>query len=133
MRFSHADYLTGPKPVKTSLQTSANLHPGTAASVAYLRLVRLCEIRAGFAGRGDVLGAGALQDILRAFNPIRVVAVDGGQDLTLLDHAFIALGLVFGDAHSYECADDPADHPTGSGACQRTHDGSGCDEGSETW
>src|ERR1700756_1629881 len=57
-------------------------------------------VGAGFSGRGNVLCPSAFQNLLCAFGPIGVVGVDRQQNPTILHLAFVAFGLVFGDAHS---------------------------------
>ena len=49
---------------------------------------------------GNVLGSGSFKKILRAPDPIGVIAVNRKQYTAFLDAAFIAFGLVFRNAHS---------------------------------
>ncbi len=51
----------------------------------------------GFAGRADVLGAGVLEDVARAFRPGAVVAVDGAQVAAAAEASLVALRFKFPD------------------------------------
>src|SRR5581483_1087865 len=84
----------GPKPraVLTSAASACTPHG----------LIGLLEIGAAFAGRRDVLGARFLQNLFGSLGPLGIVAMDREQDTSLFDSAFVALGLVLGNAHSYQ-------------------------------
>ncbi len=82
-------------------------------------LVAGCEVRTDFASRRDVFGADACQDLLSSRGPLRVVAVDREQCPPLPNATFVALGLVFGNAHSDQRSDDPTDYAARADARQR--------------
>ena len=57
------------------------------------------------AGRRDILCSGALQDVLRLANPIGIVAVHRQQNApSLINAAFVALGVILLDSHPAESA-----------------------------
>src|ERR1700722_624633 len=68
------------------------------------RLIRLLPISAGFSAGGNIGRAAALQDVLRFFCPVRIVAVDGKQNSAVLDPAFVTFRLVFRNAHADKCS-----------------------------
>src|ERR1035441_6378830 len=74
-------------------------------------------VGARFARRSDILGAGPLQDFLRLLGPLGAVGVDGEQDPTVFDAAFVPFGFVFRDSHSNEGSRDPADRTSPSRPC----------------
>src|SRR5947208_2310696 len=90
---------------------------GSAAAVTDARLVALGVVAARFARRGDILSAGAFEDVLGTADPLRIIAVDAHQDFALLHHALVALRLIFGHAHADERADQPAE------SASRAHSG----------
>ena len=59
--------------------------------------------------RRDVLGSRALQNLLRLRHVLGGVAVNRQEDSAFLDATFIPLGLVFGNAHADERADQASD------------------------
>src|SRR4029453_11105909 len=59
--------------------------------------------------RGDVIRAGALQNVLRTGDLLGRVAVYGQQNAALFQSTLVALGFVLRDAHADQRADQPAD------------------------
>src|SRR5687768_8840092 len=77
---------------------------GTRGSTARPLAGRVVARR--FGARGDVVGAGLLQDRLGALGPLRIVGVHRKKDVALLDEAFIPLGFVLRNAEPDERAGD---------------------------
>ena len=59
--------------------------------------------------------------------------MDRQKNAAVFDHSFVALGFVFGNAHSNQRADQAAYHSSASDACQRAHNRACRDKGSEPW
>ena len=74
------------------------------------------------------MGSAGFQDLLGSFDLAGGFAVDGEEDASVFDSAFVAFGFVLGDAHAYEGSDESSDCSAYSEACQGAHDGAGCDE-----
>ena len=96
------------------------------------RLVAFAEVRPGFTRGRDVVSAGPLHDLLGAFYPVGIVAMDGNQNSAFCYESFIAFCLVFRNSHPYQGADEAADNTACAGASQRSHNRTGSDERSNT-
>src|ERR1035441_5198310 len=72
-----------------------------------------------------------LENILRLFDPLRVVAMDGNQNAALSDSPVIANRFIFGDTHTDEGSHESSDSASGAHTGQRRHDRSRRDERAE--
>src|SRR6476659_3306228 len=91
-------------------------------------LVRLLIVGIGFARGRDIFRTGLFEYVFSSADPIRIVAMHGQQDSSVLHQALIALGFVFRDTHSDESANEAADYPAGAGTRERSHNGTRSDE-----
>src|SRR5262245_6589833 len=87
--------------------------------------------RAGLARRADVLGVMALVDLPDSRPLAPVLGVHREQDAARSDLAFVALGLVLGDAGSDEGAGQATDGCADGRTTERRHDRACGDEGTE--
>src|SRR5947209_4108270 len=90
-----------------------------------------CKVSRCFRGRGDVLRASRLQDVLGSFDPVRIVAVYREQNTPVLDTAFVTFSLILRHAESDENTHHTAGHSSGAGSGQRTHNRPGGDKWSQ--
>src|SRR6185295_14239219 len=97
------------------------------------RFVRYHEISAGFARGRHVGRAGIRQNMLRAFDPFRIVTMDREQYPASFDAALKTLGSTFGLAHSNQTAQNRTHRPTHPETCEQTHNGSSGNEGTDPW
>src|ERR1700693_4737629 len=95
-------------------------------------LVRLGGSRGGFPGGGNILAAGTLQDFLGPIDFIRGIAMDGEENSPLLQAPFITLRLIFRDSQPDQSAREATDGAADSNPSQCSHDGPGCDEGTNS-
>src|SRR5204863_5234043 len=90
----------------------------TQISRAGHRLVAGGVIGFGLARRGDILGAGFLQDLLGSPGPVAIVRMNREQHAAALDASLIALGLIFRNAHTNQCAGETAHHTSSADSGQ---------------
>src|SRR5579864_8214353 len=88
-------------------------------------------VRAGLAGGRNILSPGMFQNLLRAPSPLRVIAVNGDQDATIFNPAFVAFGLVFWNSHSNQSSTDTANRAPDARSRQRLHNRTSGNEGPE--
>jgi hypothetical protein len=81
-----------------------------------------------FAGRRDVLRPGAFQDCLGPFHLVRCVRVNGEQNSSILNSAFISFGLVFGNADPNQRPSETTDRAADARSRQCSHNRSGSDK-----
>jgi len=63
---------------------------------------------------------------LSPLHPIRIVAVDGKENASLAEHAFVPFGFVLRQAHAYQRANNAAHHAAGADAAKGSHDWASC-------
>src|SRR5260370_3136445 len=97
---------------------SFELRFAAAAAIARTGFIGFRVVGASFTCGRDILGAGTLQNLLPPLHPIGIVAMHREQNATLLDHSFIALGLVLGNSHADESAQKSSHYSARAGACQ---------------
>src|SRR5580693_565624 len=91
-------------------------------------LIRLGGSGRGFSRGGNILAARAFQDFFCSIDFIRGIAMDGKENATFLQAAFIPLRLIFWYPHPDQCTRETTDCTSDANPRQAGHDRPSCDE-----
>src|SRR5579872_1915267 len=86
-----------------------------------------------FTRGGNVFRSRALQNLLGALLPIRIVAVDRDKQASFSKAPFIALGLVLRHSQADQGTGESTKRPADSDSAQKAHDRTGRNKRSHAW